>query len=384
MKRIWIFVGIILGTGLALTALLLTKPIEEIQANNFVVPLITGDFSKATSPRDFEFPLDHGAHNEFQTEWWYYTGNLAAQDGMEFGYELTFFRRALLPANESVERASDWAADQIYLAHFTITDVSSQKFHFQERMARGAVDLAGATGTPLFKVWLYDWQVTQREGDLFELVASNDKISLSLLLEDKKGPILQGDHGLSQKGDRPGNASYYYSQTRLLTRGTLLMDGENIPVSGLSWMDHEFSTSALAEGQIGWDWFSIQLDNHREIMVYTIRRTDGSIDSFSNGTIVETDGSTRRLNADDFNIEITSYWDSPQSGAQYPASWILKIPAEQVILEISPVIPNQELLVSFIYWEGAVEITGVWAGEAVSGRGYVELTGYAESMAGQF
>jgi len=384
MKRILIILSLIFGIGLTIMTFMSKKLEKDIRANIFVVPPVQGDFSQALIPRDFEFPLDFGAHDDFQTEWWYYTGNLTAQDGRRFGYQLTFFRRALLPTNENRERTSNWAAGQVYLAHFTLTDVRSEQFHFRERIARGAVGLAGAIGIPLFKVWLYDWQVSQKDKNSFELVASNNDLHITLLLEDEKGPVLQGVSGLSQKGDRPGNASYYYSQTRLLTSGNISIGDEIIPVTGLSWMDHEFSTSALGEGQIGWDWFSIQLDNHSEIMVYTIRRSDGSVDSFSNGTIVEEDGSTRTMSAEDFDIEITGYWDSPQSGTNYPSGWILRIPSEQIRLEILPVLQNQELMVSFIYWEGAVDVSGQWAEELVSGRGYVELTGYAGSMAGQF
>jgi predicted secreted hydrolase len=201
---------------------------------------------------------------------------------------------------------------------------------------------------------------------------------------DGKGPILQGDGGYSRKGPEPGNASYYYSQTRLETWGTVQVGDTLYQVDGLSWMDHEFSTSALSPDQVGWDWFALQLDDGSELMVFQIRKADGTADPFSSGTLVAADGSTRHLSRDDFEIAVDATWRSPRSGATYPARWTVEVPVADLTLEIEPYLADQELNVSYTYWEGAARISGERTGSVVSGNGYVEMTGYAGSMQGQF
>jgi predicted secreted hydrolase len=340
-------------------------------------------FARAEGPRPLRFPEDHGAHPDFQTEWWYYTGNLESEAGRHFGYQLTFFRRALLPPAERPERASAWAAGQIYLAHFTLTDVAAGRFQAFERYARGAVGLAGAQSPP-YRVWLQDWSVEQVEPDLYRLHAAQGDIRLDLLLTDRKGPVLQGEHGYSRKGLQPGNASIYSSQTRLEAKGTIQTPGGSFQVSGLSWMDHEYSTSALSSGQVGWDWFALQLDNRYELMVFHLRRKDGQVDPFSSGALIAPDGSVQVLNRDEFTIEALGSWQSPHTGAKYPAGWRVSVPEAGLEVEIVPYLADQELNVSYSYWEGAVQIRGQHGGQAVSGNGYVELTGYAGSIAGEF
>lgn len=384
MKRRIILFGLLLLALLAVFLLVRPAPPSIIQSNLIVLPVTAGDFERATSVREFEFPLDHGSHNEFQTEWWYYTGNLTATSGEQFGFQLTFFRRALLPLKERLERETSWATEQIYLAHFTLTDVENEQFHFAERFSRGASGLAGANVDPWFTVWLYDWEVNQLGENDFVLRARNNEIGISLQLADVKGPILHGDSGLSQKGPQPGNASYYISQTRLIASGAVQIGDTEYLVEGTAWMDHEFSTSALSADQIGWDWFSIQLNGDREIMAYTIRKENGDLSPYSNGTIIHPDRSTQSLGVGEFIIKSGGNWESPNSGATYPSGWTLEIPSEGIELRITPLLEDQELVVSFIYWEGAVEVEGTWGGNPVSGRGYVELTGYAGSMAGQF
>jgi predicted secreted hydrolase len=348
------------------------------------IPGSASGFQKADGPRSFSFPADHGPHPNFQTEWWYYTGNLESSSGRHFGFELTFFRRAIIPPDQLVPRQSDWATDQLYLAHFALTDVSGKQFYYYEHAERGAVGLAGASAEPLFSVWLDNWSVKQTAGDQYQLSASQGNLALDLQLHDLKGPILQGDKGLSQKGAGSGNASYYYSLTRLETTGKVSLSGVETDVQGLSWMDHEFSTSALAPDEVGWDWFALQLSDGSELMVYDLRRQDGSIDPYSSGTLVRPDGSSRYLTRQDFQIKVTSTWRSPHSGAVYPAGWVVSLPSEQLSLTIKPYLADQELNVSFIYWEGAVQISGQAGGKPVTGSGYVELTGYARSMQGQF
>jgi predicted secreted hydrolase len=203
-------------------------------------------------------------------------------------------------------------------------------------------------------------------------------------LTDVKGPILQGDLGYSQKGPEPGDASYYVSQTRLQTTGAIQIGSASYAVTGLSWMDHEFSTGALSQGQVGWDWFALQLDDGSELIVYTLRRSDGTIDPYSRGTLIHPDGSVRTLKRDEFSISSDQTWKSPGSGAVYPSHWSINVPSEDLTVSVSPVIPDQELRLSFTYWEGAVRVDGKKGGQTVTGSGYVELTGYAQSMAGQF
>jgi predicted secreted hydrolase len=344
----------------------------------------SGDFARVDGPRPFSFPADQGAHNDFQTEWWYYTGNLDTSSGRHFGFQLTFFRRALVGPAEQVKRASTYAADQVYMAHFTLTDVSAGQFHYYQRLERGAAGLAGATGTPQFSVWLDDWRVDQTGQNQYHLHGAQDGIVVDLELTDLKGIILQGDQGYSQKGSQPGNASYYYSMTRLETKGNIQTNGEKFAVSGLSWMDHEWSTSALSPGEVGWDWFGLQLSDGSELMLYTLRHSDGSLDPYSSGTLIAPDGSIQHLKLSDFNIQVERTWRSPNSGAVYPAAWKLQVPSAGLDLEASPYLADQELRVSFTYWEGAVRVQGTHNGQAVSGSGYVELTGYAASMQGQF
>lgn len=380
-----------IGLALLLLALiaamvwkLLPAQTSEVSSVLEGLPASAGTFSRVTGPVDLTFPKDFGAHPDTQTEWWYFTGNLAADGGHRFGYQLTFFRRGLVGPDLRAQRSSAWAADQVYLAHFALTDVSAGAFHPFERIERGAAGLAGALGEPFFEVWLRDWSVKQVDGQTYQLSALEGDIGISLVLKDQKGAVLQGDRGYSQKGPEPGNASTYVSLTRLQSDGFVSVAGRRLPVSGTSWMDHEYGTSALAAEQIGWDWFSIQLDDGRDLMVYTIRRKDGSVDPFSRGAVIAADGSIQILQPGDFELKVTDQWKSPHSGGNYPAGWTLFLPKMSLSLRIMPLLSDQELNNSFVYWEGAVRIEGTQDGTAVKGWGYTELTGYARSFEGGF
>jgi predicted secreted hydrolase len=325
-------------------------------------------YAKALKPREFRFPQDHGPHPDFRTEWWYYTGNLSTREGRRFGFQLTFFRSALAPSMP--ERASAWATRQAYLAHFTVSDIEGGRFHSFERWSRGALGLAGSQSEP-FRAWVEDWSA---DGIPFRLHAEEDGIAIDLELQLGKPPVLQGERGLSRKSDEPGNASYYYSLTRMPASGTIGIGGERLAVSGLAWMDREWSTSSLGKDQMGWDWFALQLEDGRDLMLYQLRHRDGSADPTSNGTLVDSEGRTLPLKREDFELEVLKRWQSPRSGAAYPAAWRLRIPSAALDLRIEPLLPDQELDVSFRYWEGAVRIDGT-----SKGRGYVELTGYTDS-----
>ena len=336
--------------------------VQALSGNN------TTGFARADAPRNFVFPDDFGPHPQFQTEWWYYTGNLSGEDGREFGYQLTFFRRALDP--DKIKRESMWATSQIYFAHFALTDVEGGEFYSSERWSRGAAGLAGAQTKP-FQVWIDNWSI---EGDdkSFRLKAQDGSVSIDLLLNPLKAEVLQGNKGLSQKSKDLGNASYYFSQTRIESSGSISIEEQKFEVSGLSWLDREWSTSALGEDQEGWDWFSIQLDDGREIMLYQLRLKGGGIDPFSSGSLVGVQGDVTPLKAKGFKIEVLDTWKSPETGTVYPSKWQISIPKHDIKLTVTPLLNNQELLLSFIYWEGAVKVSG----DGFSGKGYVELTGY--------
>ncbi|MCI0401077.1 MAG: carotenoid 1,2-hydratase [Gammaproteobacteria bacterium] len=335
----------------------------------------TSGFAQATRTRPFSFPTDYGPHNAYQAEWWYFTGNVVTSLGRPFGFELTFFRVALAPG-EPVDK-SPWRTNQLYLAHFALTDVDGEKFYAYERVSRGALGLAGARSDSL-TIWLEDWSVRSSETRHFPVIlsAAEGNIAIELSLEQGKPVVLNGYRGLSQKSSGPGNASYYYSLTRMPTRGTVRIDGETFAVVGTSWMDREWSTSALGPDQIGWDWFALQMSDGQEIMFYRLRRQDGSTDPYSAGTLVTPSGAALQLTHDAVQIEVLDYWKSPRDSTRYPARWRIKVPIERLELEVRPILAQQELNLSVRYWEGAVEFAGTHADEPIHGRGYVELTGY--------
>jgi predicted secreted hydrolase len=347
-----------------------------------LAPGETPAFARALSPRAFRLPEDHGPHPEFQTEWWYYTGNLAAADGRRFGFQLTFFRRGLAPGTGP---ESALAPHQVYFAHFAVTDVAAERHVFSERWSRAAMGLSGARAAP-YRVWLEDWEASGQgeDGRAVRLRAAEGATRLDLTLAARKPLVAHGDRGLSAKSDEPGNASYYVGYTRMAAEGRLEGAGGPAEVRGEAWFDHEWSTSALGPEAVGWDWFSLQLDDGRELMLFQLRRRDGTVEAVSGGTLVEPDGATRRVAASDVAIEVLDTWRSPHTGARYPARWRLTSPAHGLSLEVVPWTEEQEMRTSFTYWEGAVRVGGTSGGAPVTGAGYVELTGYARTMQGVF
>lgn len=340
--------------------------------------LLGGDdagFEKALSARRFEFPEDHGPHPGFRNEWWYVTGNLDAADGRRFGYELTIFRFSLTPTQAVSDSA--WRSNQVYIAHLAVTDAEGDRFFVSQRYSRGALGLAGARSNP-FRVWIDDWSIgdSRVAGDWL-LGAHGEGFGIEVSLSPLKAPVLNGEAGLSQKSAEPGNASYYYSITRMKTEGRLTIDGQDIEVSGLSWLDREWSTSALAPDQVGWDWFALQLSDGSDLMFYQLRGREGNQDPMSAGTLVSSDGIVTHLRAEDVEIRVDGTWESPEGGT-YPTAWTLGLPKHSLTLRIKPVIANQELFTTVRYWEGAVDVSGEYDGRPVTGRGYVELTGYAD------
>ena len=334
------------------------------------------------------FPRDHAAHPDHRIEWWYYTGNLEVSGGRRFGYQVTFFRAGIdrRPVNPS-----RWAVRDLYMAHLAVTDVARGEHHVAERLNRAGVGWAGADPETLH-VWNDGWSATL-EGGAHRLVAASDdgRIGVDLRLESAEPvdgsragpgarPVLHGDNGYSRKGAETGNASHYYSLTRLPTIGRIVAGGESFEVTGSSWMDHEFGSSFLEPAQAGWDWLSIQLDDGTDLMLYTMRRLDGSADPWSSGTVVAGDG-VHRLRAGDYRLVPGRRWTSPDSGAAYPVEWRITVPALGIDLRAEAALDAQELRTGrstgVTYWEGAIDVRGTRGGAVVTGRGYLEMTGYA-------
>ncbi|MDG1896021.1 MAG: lipocalin-like domain-containing protein [Fuerstiella sp.] len=334
------------------------------------------DWTAALSPRAFAFPGDHASHEDYRIEWWYYTGNLEADDGSRFGYQLTFFRTGL---NKEPNNPSKWAVRDLYTAHFAISDLRGDQHYCFQRNSRSGIGRAGAE-VQNYAVWNGDWKAWL-DGENHRLQAGESELRIDLTLSPEKPLVLHGERGLSQKGAMAGNASHYYSFTRLMTEGTIRIGGKNFKIKGRSWMDHEFSTSFLEPGQLGWDWLSIQLDNGIDLMLYRMRRDDGTTDPFSSGSLVRKDGQVKHLSVTDFRITPLRDWTSSATDATYPLDWKVEIPGLGYQLVITSAFDEQEMTTNdttgINYWEGAIEIAGSSAEGSVTGRGYMELTGYA-------
>jgi predicted secreted hydrolase len=346
-------------------------PSTELSASAALSSGQVAGFERAMEPRRFVFPQDHGSHPAYRNEWWYITGNLDAGQGRRFGFQVTFFRIALAP-EPAKPRHSHWAANQLWMAHVALTDAAGEQHYAEERLVREAVGLAGARTRP-FRVWVEDWQL-RGEGDGFpwQLSIDSEHFSLHLSLLPQKPPVLQGEEGLSRKSDEPGNASYYYSMTRLATHGSVRVKGADHRVSGLSWLDREWSTSALGKDQIGWDWFSLQLRDGTDLMYYRLRNKNQGTDPHSAGSLVTAEGELQQLGAGDIELTPTAWWESP-AGNRYPVRWQMTIKRSGRRLQVLALLPDQEMALSVRYWEGAVDV--LEQGRTI-GRGYMELTGY--------
>jgi predicted secreted hydrolase len=366
-------------------------------------------FRQALPGYRFQFPRDHFSHPEFQTEWWYYTGNLRSHDGRRLGFELTFFRQAAdrsrrastlqsapapgetqaRPSRPSAEAgqvrqgASSWDVRDVYLAHFALSDIDGGTFHHAERVNRAGPGIAGidpSSGT----IWNGNWSA-RIEGNRHALAAVAPRFRLSLELDSQKPPVIQGVDAVSQKAEGPGQASHYVSFTRLVGKGAIEVGGRRLDVEGTAWMDHEFFSSQMGPDQRGWDWLGLQLDDGSELMVYRLRRNDGTADRFSSGTVIEKDGRSVHLRAADFTMTPAGEtWVSPASQAVYPVAWRIAVPSHGLDLAIRTPLASQELAgrLGFtpVYWEGSVSATGSRRGTPVAGIGYLEMTGYDKSV----
>ncbi|HET9910493.1 MAG TPA: lipocalin-like domain-containing protein, partial [Anaerolineales bacterium] len=341
---------------------------------------IPSGFATADGSRPLTFPEDFGAHDEFLTEWWYYTGNLQTPEGRHFGFELTIFRVGLQPPTVELPTDSQWYNHSIYFAHFAVSDIAAEQFYAFERYSRPGPGLAGAQGDP-YRVWIEDWSVTEQASDVYHLQAAQENIALDLTLTDEIGVVLHGKNGYSRKGQSVTNASYYYSQPRLRADGVVQVDGARYPVNGLAWKDHEFSTSVLDENQIGWDWFSLQFDSGSALMLFQLRERDGKISDSSSGTFITAQGTSQPIQKDDFEITVLNQWRSPHTQGTYPAAWEIRLHEPDCTLEVRPWMPDQELhFPTVTYWEGAVRFEGTCNGAPAQGNGYVELTGYTGNL----
>jgi predicted secreted hydrolase len=338
--------------------------------------LFTAAFVLALPGYRYEFPRDHFSHPDYQTEWWYYTGNLRAGDGHRFGFELTFFRQGVSRDEKS---DSPWKLDDVYLAHLALTDITGQRFYHTSRLNRAGPGFAGASAEKA-QVWngnwMADWQLPppKRLATSQELHAITEQFSFDLSITSTKPPVIHGLNGVSQKAEGLGRASHYVSFTRLETSGTLQLNGRRYAVTGSSWMDHEFFTHQLEDSQTGWDWFSLQLANNTELMLFRIRRKDGSADPYSAGTFVDAQGRAHHLTRDQFSLDPIRRWNA------YPVDWKIRVPSLDLALDATTPLDSQELKSTNSYgpsyWEGAINLSGTESTKPLQGVGYLEMTGY--------
>ena len=349
----------------------------------FLLPIsAVAQYKDAVPGYRYEFPHDHFSHPDFQTEWWYYTGNLKSADGHRFGFELTFFRQGV---DRGSPTTSPWDVRDLYVAHLALSDLDGGKFLHAERTNRTGPGIAGVSETDR-RVWNGNWQIIWR-GDVQVLQAIDESFSLHFMLQSAKSPVIHGQNGVSQKAEAPGRASHYISLTRLNTSGEIELGGRKIQVTGTAWMDHEFFTHQLDADQIGWDWLSIQLQDNTELMLFHIRRRDGSIDDNSAGTFVDARGNTTHLHNNEFTLESTgSMWTSPNTRSVYPLRWKVSIPKLGIALDCSTSLSAQELASSGgllpVYWEGAMTFDGRKREATIRGVGYLEMTGYGRPVKG--
>lgn len=351
---------------------------------SFVVLTTAGlgaaSWREAAKGYEFSFPRDHASHPDYKIEWWYYTGNLAAQDGRRFGYQVTFFRVGI---DQAPTNPSRWSVRDVFMTHLAVSDVKGQRYRYTERLSRGGPGLAGAA-SDRYHVWNEAWTASLDERGRHVLRALDEKAGIDLVLEPGKPAVVNGINGISQKGAQAGNASHYYSLTRMPTNGVISIDGERVEVAGESWMDHEFGTTFLEPDQRGWDWLSIQLADGRELMLYQLRRADGSRDPRSSGTLIERDGRKTHLGLSDFTLTAGGRTFKASNGAAYPLVWTIAIPSKMLELRVTTPLENQELSLErssgVAYWEGLIDVTGNQAGRALTGRGYLEMTGYYGSL----
>jgi predicted secreted hydrolase len=342
--------------------------------------MVAADWKSAEPGWRYEFPRDHHAHREFKTEWWYFTGNLFDNEGHRFGYELTFFRHGIQPAAERDPKASRFVVDDLKFAHFAITNVAGRKFQFGQKNSRGAFGEAGFDDGNRI-AWIENWSLTATSDNEFDLAAAAGFGAVRFHLRAAKPMVVHGENGVSVKAADSASASHYYSLPRLETSGELTVNGTTEQIHGETWFDHEWSSSQLGKGEVGWDWLCLQFDDGAELMLYRMRLANGGVEPSSSGTWITADGTVTHLRASDFQMSPSGFWKSNASGAQYPIAWRIVLPNRRAEFTIKATLEDQELKLGAItYWEGAIDATGTREGKPVKGRGYLELTGYAGTL----
>lgn len=366
----------------------LVQPLEEIAANvlDRVANVIVGEASSlrdGTEHAGVELPRDLYAHEGAQTEWWYYTGHLQTQSGRRFGFELVFFKR-----RTDLDRVGIMPlrliANPLYLAHFAVTDESRNGFRYEHRKSTGGTfDLRAEASAERYFLRLGNWTVREADGAHILRATLGDDLIFEANLKSTKPHVLNGHEGVGVSFKDEGEASRYFSWTRMQAEGLITWHGVTESFRGSAWMDREFGTWRTTDNQKGWDWFSIQLESGADLMVYHLRNLAGEPSPFSSGTFVDAEGEAMHLAREDFQLETLAYWTSPHTGARYPCRWRLRVPRFHIELEVTPVIEDQELdtrgTTMIVYWEGACRVTGRHAEQETRGRAYVELVGYDRS-----
>ena len=338
------------------------------------IPGLAQQYAPALPGYHYEFPRDHFSHPDYQTEWWYYTGNLRAKDGHRFGFELTFFRQGV----SRTPGTSPWNVNDVYMAHLALSDVNGARYYSVERLNRAGPGIAGID-TSSGLVWNGNWQ-TQIRPNTHHLRGIGDDFSFDLVVDPQKQPVIHGMDGVSQKAEGVGHASHYISFTRMKSNGTVELRGKQYQVDGDTWMDHEFFSEPAGGDEVGWDWLSVQLDDNSELMLYRLRHKDGSIDPYSSGTYVDNQGKTLHLTLHDFTMTPAgATYKSTKTGAIYPIAWSVTVPELKLQFDISTPLQSQEFVSRFgpSYWEGAIDINGQHDDKPVRGTGYLEMTGYS-------
>ena len=365
-----------------------TAPVEKAAAE-FFEGLTETFVGKADTLRDgtefapVELPRDLYAHRHAQTEWWYYTGHAESESGQQFGFELVFFKRrtdldkfGIIPLR--------LLGNPIYFAHFAVTETDAKKFHYAHRKSSGGYfDFPAFMSEKRYYLRLGDWTIRESEGAHIVRATMGTDLVFEATLKPTKNVVLNGKGGDGVSYKDEGQASRYFSYTRMSLDGDITINGDTEHITGSTWMDREFGTWTPTENQKGWDWFSVQLENGCELMCYQLRNSKDEVAPFSSGTYVDEFGNFQHLTKDDFIIEPTGFWKSHVTKATYPSGWKLKVPKLFLDLTVTPAMENQELdtrgTTMIVYWEGACEISGT-AGEAeIKGRAYVELVGYDRS-----
>jgi predicted secreted hydrolase len=343
-------------------------------------------YAVVDGPCQFEFPRDHGPHENHRTEWWYYTGNLEDEDGRAFGFQFTIFRSRLeAPGlHAPPEKPSPWRSEQIYIVHAAVTDITGEAFYHAEETARGSAGLAGAlvdsTGAQVF---IGNAQAHIQE-DRHSLKVAFKDFSYDLNLKPQKPIIAHGDGGYSLKGIKPQSASCYYSITRFAVQGEIRIKGRRHKVRGQAWWDREYASEILEEDVAGWDWFALQLSDGSDFKCFFMRKKEGGFSTASSGTFVDANGEVLLLKHSDMSVEDLGFWESAANGARYPILRRLRVPKLGLDLLVRSRLEDQEMRntedTGIAYYEGSVSVEGTRGKRSVTGLGYLEMTGYAGEL----